>query len=322
MGPSKLFALCFAFLASQLGFAAPVKNTCPDNALFETVDDCPWAALTREAQNSNTSLKTLLKDSTLGPMLEKDAASVFYKTLWGTSINFDDGEKKIIVSPNISKELTELFKVKPLWDEKNKLMHAGVQHTYGYLFSNLYTSFGYKRARWVRNELESGFNLSPDLLGPKAKEGTFFTNITYFLGNICFQDNLKTLNLLKTSPESQTVSEELKNFAYSKLSISRLEETVLFDEHTVVLRTDIVNFLSQPSDLKANSALLIYSVLDSRQDGPQIISGFPVNAAFAQRLFQEKNLGTNQNITTRYNAWVDKVTGVNPPLKGTRQKTK
>lgn len=317
MKMTRYFAVCFAFIASHLGFAASSK--CPDPSLSETNDDCPWAALTREATTQQMPLSTILKD-TLWPMIQQDSQKEILKEAWGTSINFDEMEKQLIISPRIVKELNDVFKVAPLWDDQKKLMHAGLQHTYGYMLSNLKTSFGYKRARWVRNELESGFHLPEGFLGPNPKEGTLFTNVSYFLTHLSYRDEPSFLKPFQDEKIQALIPSEIKNYNYSKPQRVRLEEVVHLNERTVVIRTDIFTFLSASNDPKGNSALLIYSIIDSKEKGPKLISGFPVASSFAERLFQEKYLTGTQNISTKYNAWIEGVTGANPPLKGTRRK--
>src|SRR5205823_4357190 len=109
--------------------------------------------------------------------------------LWGTSINYDELAKAIIVHPAILRALDKSFVshapmevqnidaqapesvatarllgVAPTHDPAgHPLAHAGMEHTYGYLFSVLKTSFGYKRARWVSGESERGFGLKTGL---------------------------------------------------------------------------------------------------------------------------------------------------------------
>lgn len=317
----KLHHILSLFLA--FFFNHPAKATtsqvCPDQRLSETAEDCPWANFTRTALERNISLSTILKD-TLWPMIQSDSKKLFYKELWGTSLNFDEGEKQIIIQPQIVKELIQEFDVGPSWNDTSKIMHAGIQHTYGYMLSNLKTSFGYKRARWVQNELENGFGLPAGILGPTPKEGTLFTNVTYFLSNIAFRNEPLLLNTIRDEKGSSFIPAEFKNYNYKKLKIERLEETVKIENRTVVLRTDIVQFINPAFDSKKNSAMLVYSYSDSNEKTSKIISGFPVNASFAQRLFQEKNLGASQPIGTRYNAWIEGITNKNPVLRGSRYK--
>lgn len=317
MKMTRYFALCFAFIASHLGFAASTK--CPDKSLFETIEDCPWATLTKEAIAGQTPLSVILKDN-LWPMIEQDSQKEILKEAWGTSINYDEMEKQVIIQPRIVKELITIFNVNPLWDEQSKLMHAGLQHTYGYLLSNLKTSFGYKRARWVRNELEHGFNLPEGILGPNPKDGTLFSNVSYFLTHLSYRDEPFFLRPFQDNKIQTAIPAELKNYNYANPKRIRLEEMVKIGERTIVIRTDIFTFPNLPADPKSNSALLIYSILDSKEKGPKLISGFPVATSFSERLFQEKYLTGIQTINTRYNAWVEGVTGANPPLKGTRRK--
>jgi len=312
-------ALCFTLLSAHLGICA--SSTCPDKNNSEINPDCPWITLTEEANNQNKPLSLILRD-TLWPMITQDAGKEILKIIWGTSINYDELTKQVIISPYIADELSKAFNVNPLWNPGDKLMHAGLQHTYGYMLSNLMTSFGYKRARWVRPDIENGFGLSKGLLGPLPKEGTLFTNVTYFLSQLAFKDEKQILENLEKNKSILNIPSELINFDYSKLNMTRLEEKIQIGPRSVVIRTDIFPFINLPLKPTDNSSLLIYSVIDSKEDGPKLITAFPIAPSFEVALFQEKNLGENKKITSRYNAWIPEVSNSTPPKMGVRKKIK
>ena len=298
-----------ALFAQQAGAALE----CPIFTLGETTDDCPWADITRSLITSQKTGAEFAKLPGIIKQLEKDRNQTFLKTLWGESINYDEGAKAIIVQPQIIDALIERLGVSP---RKDKIVHAGVEHTYGYLFSNLKTPYGYKRARWVRKDIEAGFKLPRGTLSPYAKEGSFLANITVFVSQIAFRTEPDLAK--EVFEKSKDISPAVLKFDFKKLDIKRIEETLEIDSRKVVLRSDLVSFpvKGSPAD---NSHLLIYSVLDSRKKEPQIITAFPVNQSFVDHSLQPEEFKKECPIVTRYNAYVEGVTGVTPPLLGSRE---
>lgn len=328
--------MCF----SGSAFAAPTPVeilSCPDLTKAETSEDCPWASVSRALTSdihSRVSTEEML--ASLLPQLDRqlkiDAQLEGYKSLWGQSLNYDEYAKEEIVEPKV---LDAIFKEAKAPKRDDRVVHAGLEHTYGYLFSNLKTPFGYKRARWVRGDIESGFGLPRGTLGPATKEGTLFSNLTYFAGKIAFRDEPSRLKAIEDGREH--VATTLRDFNFDSLKVARLTERVAIKEtgflksinpfrdsdelHVITLRTDLVAFPknTKSSGSKENSHLLIYSIDDSRKSGPALITAFPVNAAFVEKLVAAENLGQGKTITTRYNAFVADLTGSNKTLTGSRQ---
>lgn len=275
--------------------------------------------------------------------LNSDSRRVAWKNLWGRSINFDELANGVIVHSAILRALDAQFKsgaplvvdhVRHVRAEEPKLSgeligkpsvtdpaghelaHAGLEHTYGYLFSILKTSFGFKRARWVEGEIDRGFGFKPGTIGPRPPSGTLFANVTYLGGRIAFRNNDARTGILKKN--SQDVPAELREFDFSKLKPTRLEETVEAKDTSgtarkVVLRTDLVPFLHP----QKNSHLLVYSVEDPSEGGHVLVTMFPVQGSFVESVLKAGNLGENKPVQTRYNAFVEGVTG--QKLAGTRK---
>jgi hypothetical protein len=302
---------------SGIQMTRATELSCPATSAGETIEDCPWAGVTRsliQASEAGFSISKRLDEllPTFSEQIKKERSQQDMKDAWGTSINFDEGVKATIIDPRILDELIERFGVKK---RRDRIVHAGVEHVYGYLFSNLQTSFGFKRARWVKSDIENGFGLK-GLMNPQPESGSFFSNITYFISRIAFRTEPRSLAEIK---KGHLVAGELKAFDFKKLDITRLQETIRIEEpkRTVVLRTDLVPFLKAPSDPKSNSHLLIYSVLDSKHSGPQLITAFPVASGFVTGALNPENLGVSKTITTRYNAHVEGITGTS--FKGARE---
>ena len=88
----------------------------------------------------------------------KEATSLYL--LWGKSWNFDEHAGQQIVDPYILDLLSEQLQYVVGTD----LVHAGIIHTYGYLFSQLETPYGLKRVRWTNRKLDWGFHFSDAVL--------------------------------------------------------------------------------------------------------------------------------------------------------------
>lgn len=235
------------------------------------------AELERVADSSPSELREKLESlfPQLVAQLEQDAKSPEMKAAWGRSQNFDEGVKATIVRPAIMDLVLKIARG-PARD--GKIVHAGLEHTYGYLLSNLNTSFGYKRERWTKGEIERGFGLPSGHLGPSPAKGTLLSNLTPFLEDIAIRGARKG---------------------------RRIVETVNDGDRTVIIYTDLIPFTEGPRDRRANSHLLVYSYSDSREEGQKLVTAFPVNDGFVTDLVKPKKLGPSVAISLRYNAYLD-----------------
>jgi hypothetical protein len=287
----RAIVFCLAFMGlSWLARAAELPG-CPDIAWGETAEDCPWAGAARALAAGETWDRALPE---FRERLEADARLEGLKAAWGRSLNYDELARGVIVEPAILDALGAMLGVA---GREDRVVHAGMEHTYGYLFSVLRTPFGFKRARWVRGELEAGFGLPAGTLGPAPAEGSLFANVTYFAGRVAFRGEL-------TLP-AESVAAATVLYPYEELAVARLEEAVS-SPRPVRLRTDLVAFPHPPAAADANSHLLVYSVHDG---GPKLITAFPVNRAFVARVLDPSGLGADKPVATRYNAYVEGLTG-------------
>lgn len=295
--------LSASFLASHsLVFGDTPAPTCPDASLMETAEDCPWASIAREVQAVGGEAQPLLQKRAPQVMaqIQSDAKIPALKTLWGQSINFDEFANGVIVAPPILGALAQSF---GLAAPEGQIVHAGLEHTYGYLFSTLKTSFGYKRARWVQGTIEEGLGIPKGLLGPTPKNGTLLTNATQLLGRIAFAKN---------SPERKAldgflVVPSIAKAAAKSRAVRTLVEVIA--ERNTVLRTDLVPFDQIPPGQR-NSHLLVYSVRYLNESRTELVTAFPVESSFVDQMFKPERLGKDRtDLITRYNAQVDGVTG-------------
>lgn len=266
---------CAADVASESQSSAVVNTLdCPVQADDEKPEDCPWAGVARalraeekSAEGVTNRIQARLKE--LVPELDAAIArtsalggdDLKYVALWGRSSNYDVSQlNQARPIPTVDEPIIDALDeraglpaarhgdVNSLLDPntpiRGAITFAGVEHTYGYLFSLLHTPFGYKRARWVRDDIEAGFGLPRGTLGPLPKEGTLFSNLTYFAGKVAFRESADERELDAVAAGATDVAAELTRFDYVKLLPARVEETVRLDggygaARTVVLRTGL-----------------------------------------------------------------------------------
>lgn len=302
-------------LAALLLLPVSAYSECPQKGSQEKAEDCPWAGAARlmaAAADSGGDIEAVLAAQAPGlpGQMDADRANPALLKLWGESINYDELANGEIVHPGILSAIAaRLGAPQP----RGRLMHAGAEHTYGYLFSLLPTKFGFKRARWVKPDIEDGLGLPRGSAGPDPSEGTLLGNITCLAGGIALRDDKAAAALLAGAASS--CSPAVRKYAFAGVKRTRLtEEVLLAGGRTVVLRTDFVPFSKSAG---GNTHLLIYSVYDSALRQAYLISAFPVNSGFVQSAASPGGLGKDKPVQTRYNAHVGGLTGAGK-FKGTR----
>ncbi|MBU6153298.1 MAG: hypothetical protein KGP28_03245, partial [Bdellovibrionales bacterium] len=198
------------------------------------------------------------------------------------------------------------------YDSAYVIGHAGLNHTYGYLFSILETPYGYKRARYVRHEIEAGFGLKEGIFGGHPEKGSLLLNLTLFAGRIAFRDSAANLAVLDRilKEKKKALPKALVTFDIKSVRPKRLVEKFAFDLGAegvgeIEMRTDVVPF-PHYNPYGRNSGLLIHSLLIQKKDAPkaspQLITVFPVESEFSERLFKPETLGEQIPLKLRYNA--------------------
>ena len=209
MKPFLTFNLFLLFIV-----AVSANAVCPDLKKNETKADCPWAAITRKILEPKNTCEDVLKSklSYIVKQIERDKKSSEFSSLWGQAKNFDENAKAVIVDPKILNYLAKKLNLESSIQTHAGFdsVHAGLQHTYAYLFSQLETPYGYKRARWVTGEIEQGFGLSPKTFNPETNKGSFLANVTYFFAMFAFKEDVQFLqDLQKQGQKNKSVSAEL-----------------------------------------------------------------------------------------------------------------
>lgn len=300
-----LFAPLFLFTAALHAYQCPAPAAAGAPAAEDALD-CPWAGMARlmeENAAGSLPLAPVLADYApgLAAQLASDKLNANLKELWGESINFDEMVRATIVHDSI---LSFLAGELGLPGPRGKIVHAGMEHAYGYLFSLLPTKFGFKRARWVRDDIEAGLGFARGALGPSPAEGTLLANITCVAGAAAFSDDAAAAaKLAKASYACGSAARGWKAPGHFRL----IETVSVSRKRSVALRTDFLPFGAVTSG--GNSYLLVYSVKDSSRPHAVLITAFPVGDGFVKNALNPEYLGEGKQVQTRYNAWVEALQG-------------
>jgi hypothetical protein len=285
----------YTLTLSLVLFLASCSTTKPK---YAETNDLYWSEMVNDSLATKTPLLSILKKENphLYLQIEKDSKDSHLLGFWGKSLNFDSGAKKQIVADSIISDLHHKFKT----DTDNKIVHAGITHTYGYLFSVLNTPYGYKRRRWVDPTLNYAFALSGNSLSPETMEGGLLSNVTYFAGTIAFKEEgareaLKTLT---------NVSNEVLNFDYSKLNTETVEEEITSNPSGDVLRTTLVKFPFKREE-EENDYWLIYTIYTPKAHKEVLITAFPIKKDAYKKIIDQESLGPNRPVVVRYNAYLE-----------------
>lgn len=318
-----------------VALAQTTVSTCPIATEGESIEDCPWSEVGRELHDLASAtrpttpkilwetLKTRLP--ALATQIERDEKREELKRLWTHSQNYDEFAKAEILHPWVINALEGAFGVFP---SRGREVHAGLEHVYGYLFSILKTPFGYKRARWVRGQIERGLGLPEGLLSPATSEGTLFANVTYLAAKIALRDDAGAQKALKTAQTA--VSKKIKSLSLAGRPVFRVTETATAKDamgarRLVEIRTDLVALnplpapppAAPPPQAPPQDWLLVYSVKDpSMGPGAKLVTLFPVDAAFKEKMLASGVFGSDKPVQARYNAWIPGL--MDAPVNGKR----
>lgn len=280
-----------------------------------TLDDSYWDKLIDESHSENISITDKLKKDNLKLFLQiqNDSKDLNLLSFWGKSFNSDGGINlngtlnKQIVDADVEADLQKMFGIK----NDNIRVHAGITHTYGYLFSRLITPYGFKRKRWCAPTLNYAFDFKNNSLSPVPEAGSLLSNLTYFAGKLSLRNKDQLQNLDKL----QNVSDEIRGFKYNKIKRVVLVEKVNKPKEMSILTT----LVELPKKLKSeeNDYLLVYTLEDPITQKGELITAFPIKKDAYLKIVATEGLGENKDITLRYNVFKE---GFGPErLKGSRE---
>ncbi len=229
--------------------------------------------------------------------LRRDARFPGLLSLWGRCVNFDENAREVIVHPAILRALGEVLGLRV----RGRVVHAGLQHTYGYLFSLIETPHGFKRDRWVSTDLERGLGIDPTLLSEQPSAGTLLANATWLMGQVAFRG--RPAALARLAAESAAVAPALIAYDCAALPVCRIEERAVAPgtlRRQVRLVTDLVTLPRAPD----GDRLLVYSTQTGPRARLRLVTAFPVRPAYAEGLRASAEPGGPAEVHLRYNAYV------------------
>lgn len=210
--------------------------------------------------------------------------------LWGYSRNIDENSGTTITDPRILPAIGRLAKTSIR--RTAGVYHAGLLHTYGYLFSLIDTPYGKKRDRWFDHKIERGLGLPNQTIDAFPKAGTLLHNLSYVLYKIIHRNDPDLLRICESFIEH--VAPSLHHHDLSALSVLRISEWR--NSLSSYICTDVVTS-------KHESPVLIYS-MTTIQGSMRLLTCFPITSQYVEELTNPEFLGENQPIRLRYNAWL------------------
>lgn len=260
-------------------------------------------------QAAREMTKAAAKGRPVLPLLRRLCPEIFHQivrdgktpgllSLWGQSVNVDENVRRLIVPPAILHAIGHLAGI-PM---KGRIVHAGLQHTYGYLFSLLDTPYGLKRDRWLATDMERALGLGPSLLSPQPRRGTLLANLTFFLGQIVFQGNEKCLQALASLVDA--VGPSIARYPFGELRVTRILEEVALGTKRIRIRTDLLAYPHPPPEAGGPKTLLIYSTQKGIQGPIQLVTAFPVRPEFEKELKASAQSSDQVDVRLQFNAYV------------------
>jgi len=302
-----MFQALISLVASIFGLEAKAGEPCPNPAFHESREDCPWAGITRslEGVSDPDLIAKTIEDAVPGflKQLEQDGKTKGLLDLWGLSRNIDESNLasgKKTVPANLIQFLNHSWNAP--YDSEFIIGHAGLNHTYGYLFSILETPYGFKRARYVRHEIEAGFGLKEGIFGGHPDHGTLLLNLTLFAGKIAFRGDAHAKSEIERLFQSKKkiLPKDLARFGFKAIHPKRVVESFKTETDEIEMRTDLVPFVRY-NPYGKNTALLIHSILIKNKDDARLITVFPVEAPFMDKILKSE-VGDSLPLKLRYNA--------------------
>ena len=235
--------------------------------------------------------------------IRRDARQRGPLSFWGRSENIDELADTIIVEPSVLHVIAAIAGR----NVSTRTPHAGLQHTYGYLFSTIETEYGFKRDRWVKSSIGLAVGFDSTVLGPHPDQGTLLANATWLSGQIAFRGHRERLRRLR-SFLSKKFHGELSKFDVTRFKHVRLLETARTSwrkkTRSWTLQTDIIESTMRPGRM-----LLVYSIVDNDKQTHELITLFPTTSDTRDALVDRAGTRKRSDIRIRYNAYV-------PALKG------
>lgn len=169
---------------------------------------------------------------------------------------------------------------------------AGLMHTYGYMFAQLKTAYGFKGKRWIESRVDERLGLPAGSFSPLPPQGEFLSNVTAALDAL--------IGVSADLPRAAKLAPKVRR-------LGAVEETVRWrkpdgSETSAIVRTHLVALRPLPGLTTADAYLLIYEM---EADGERrLVTAFPVEPGFAASISGAKP-AEDAAFKPRFNLYID-----------------
>lgn len=239
------------------------------------------------------------------PNLSKniEIARAVSKAYWTDSVDFDELAKAEIVPPNILKALDIPFAM------SGSVIHvpAGVMHTYGYVFSQLQTSFGLKGKRWIGSRIDERLGLPAGSFSPFASKGEFLSNLTFALWKLIPGISIShpLIPIVKVSPAVKRLAPEIGPMLFKGQVIEEVSWKTNNGEKKGRVLTSLLELRPLKGFSSTDVMLLVYGL---EIDGVhRFTTAFPIDQKFADSFISAKSSAPGQppSFKPRFNLYID-----------------
>ncbi len=271
-------------------------------AFAQNGGDEPFESFVRDMSANLNHNKSLLKKNfphIYSQLKELNQAQCL--KLWSSSTNFDYYAKEQIVLPQVSKLIESVSGDKLILQrvysqehqQEIEIVHAGLEHIYGYLFSVINTPYGKKRKRWIDGGFNTLLQLESAPLSTHTSEN-LLSNVTYFVSRIAKKMKFPAQEIERISPE-------LREYNYDSLKKTTLVEVFRSQETNYQLTTYLIE---GKQEFEGQSHILIYTI--STEEEERVVSMFPIAPSFYDFII-EKKTGKVDDIQILYNGFIQEL---------------
>jgi hypothetical protein len=169
---------------------------------------------------------------------------------------------------------------------------AGVMHTYGYLFSQLKTAYGFKGKRWIESRLDERLGLPAESFSPVAPRGEFTSNVTSVLFQL-IGVKAKLPRAAKLKPAAKVAGRVEQRVTW-KTPEGKTEKASV--------STYLVALKPLDGFETSDAYLLIYEAASHGEH--RLVTAFPVDGKFAEMIMKTP-ASSNPAFKPRFNLYID-----------------
>jgi 2'-5' RNA ligase len=245
-----------------------------------------FAGLYERLQNGATA--AAIEDKLPGLDGRLRVAADVSRRFWTDSTTFDELAKQTILPPTVMDALQIPHEATGGVDHAS----AGIMHTYGYLFSQVKTAYGFKGKRWIESRVDERVGLPAGAFGPLAAHGEFTSNVTAALMTLIGHP-VTLPEAMKDVPRAHALGRLDQDVTWKKADGKKVRMTV--STHLVALRP-LAGLETK------DSYLLIYEVAE--KGSHRLVTAFPIEEGFAASIIAGKASETPE-FKPRFNLYID-----------------